>query len=52
MKIEITGGDLTLREFYNIVFENAEVVLNKPALNEIDKCFKFLMKNDMRCNSI
>ncbi|MBL7767214.1 MAG: aromatic amino acid lyase [Chitinophagaceae bacterium] len=42
MKIEITGGDLTLKEFYKIVYEGAEVVLNKTALGEIDKCFKFL----------
>lgn len=42
MKIEITGGDLTLREFYDIVYEKSEVVLNKAALTEIDKCFKFL----------
>jgi histidine ammonia-lyase len=42
MKIEITGGDLTLREFYQVVYENAEVSLNKSALSEIDKCFKFL----------
>lgn len=42
MKIEITGGDLTLREFYNIVYEGAQVSLSKPALSEIDKCFKFL----------
>ncbi|KXK43051.1 MAG: histidine ammonia-lyase [Bacteroidetes bacterium OLB11] len=42
MKIEITGGDLKLREFYQIIYENAEVVLNKNGLNEIDKCYKFL----------
>ncbi|MEZ5046776.1 MAG: aromatic amino acid ammonia-lyase [Chitinophagaceae bacterium] len=43
MKIEITGGDLTLREFYNIVYEYNEVQLNKNALSEIDKCHKFLV---------
>lgn len=42
MKIEITGGDLKIREFYQIVYENADVSLNKSALSEIDKCFKFL----------
>lgn len=42
MKVEITGGNLTLREFYTIVYENAEVSLNKNALSEIDKCHKFL----------
>ncbi len=42
MKIEITGGDLKIREFYQIVYENAEVALNKTATNDIDKCFKFL----------
>ncbi len=42
MKIEITGGDLKLKEFYQIIYENAEVVLSKNALSEIDKCFKFL----------
>lgn len=42
MKVEITGGDLTLREFYTIVYEKAEVSLNKAALSEIDKCHKFL----------
>lgn len=42
MKIEITGGDLTLKEFNKIVFENATVVLNKNSVSELDKCFKFL----------
>jgi histidine ammonia-lyase len=42
MKIEITGGDLTLKEFYKIVYENATVVLNKSAVTELDKCYKFL----------
>lgn len=42
MKIDITGGDLKIREFYQIVYENAEVSLNKSALSDIDKCFKFL----------
>jgi histidine ammonia-lyase len=42
MKIEITGGDLTLKEFYKIVYENASVVLNKSAVTELDKCYKFL----------
>jgi len=42
MKIEITGGDLTLKEFYKIVYENATVVLNKSAVSELDKCYKFL----------
>jgi histidine ammonia-lyase len=42
MKIEITGGDLTLKEFYKIVYENADVVLNKSAVQELDKCYKFL----------
>jgi histidine ammonia-lyase len=42
MKIEITGGDLTLKEFYKIVYENAAVVLNKSAVTELDKCYKFL----------
>jgi len=42
MKIEITGGDLTLKEFYKIVYENATVALNKSAIGELDKCYKFL----------
>ena len=42
MKIEITGGDLTLKEFNDIVYEGAAVTLSKAALSEIDKCFKFL----------
>ena len=42
MKIEITGGDLSLKEFYKIVYENATVVLNKSAITELDKCYKFL----------
>lgn len=42
MKIEITGGDLKLKDFYHIIYENAEVTLSKSALTEIDKCFKFL----------
>ncbi|MBK7762002.1 MAG: aromatic amino acid lyase [Bacteroidetes bacterium] len=42
MKIEITGGDLTLKEFNKIVFENASVVLNKNSVSELDKCFRFL----------
>ncbi len=42
MKIEITGGDLTLKQFNDIVFENATVSLNKAALVEIEQCFKFL----------
>lgn len=42
MKIEITGGDLKLRDFYHIVYENAEVTLHKQSLSEIDKCFRFL----------
>lgn len=42
MKIEINGGDLTLKAFYDIVYENATVVLNKGAVSEIDNCFKFL----------
>lgn len=42
MKVEITGGNLTLKDFEKLVFEKGEVVLNKSALKEIDNCFKFL----------
>ncbi len=42
MRIEITGGDLTLKDFNKIVFENAQVSLNKAAVTELDKCFHFL----------
>lgn len=42
MKIEIKGQNLSLKDFYHIVYENAEVSLNKASLSEIDKCHKFL----------
>ena len=42
MKVEITGGNLTLKDFEKLVFEKGEVVLNKSALKKIDNCFKFL----------
>lgn len=44
MKVEINGGQLTLRDFEKIVFDDATVVLNKAALKEIDQCFTFLKK--------
>lgn len=43
MKIEVTGGDLSLKDFYKIVYENAPVVLNKSAVQELDQCYKFLV---------